>query len=544
MTKLSKKLLAFSTSVILASTALMAGCGKVEGDLDEEKKTISENVTSVFNTVNNASDTIVSAMNGETDTAYSADITISIGEDIAKQSGMQDIKDVTLSADTKIKNGNAQVTIEAEYGSDTLATFDMVREKETGNIYVSIPELTAASLLIPQEYLETMPEDMMMSNMNPMGSLDDMVDVETDATISFEGQELIDADQMLTAPEFDEEELNALFEEIVKIVEENMPQQVDAGTKSGEVGDVEYKFDKKTLTITSEDIEKTAVAVFEELKANETFLSMIDTYGAAEGMTKDEFIGQIEAAIDGMEEQPLEQSSMTFDIYYQGEDVSGIAFTFNDTSSCEMFYYVEDNECCMKVDMTNSADVSGNLLMELTAETDGYETDLWAQAVTADSKMVFEVADFKVVDEESGAFKGTMTLDVIDEATQQSFTYKVVSDSTASKTDIEMSLFEGKNEVITIGFVGEETTASDVKIPSGQVFDASDEAQLEAFAATVDVEGFQTKLMDILGEDLGMSEDMMMGMGSMDMGGLTEDDLADIYDMYGDMDMSMYEDLM
>lgn len=541
MTKLSKKLLAFSTSVILASTALMAGCGKVEGDLDEEKKTITENVTSVFNTVNNASDTIVSAMNGETDTAYSADITISIGEEIAKQSGMQDIKDVTLSADTKIKNGNAQVTIEAEYGSDTLATFDMVREKETGNVYVSIPELTAASLLIPQEYLETMPEDMMMSN---MGSMDGMADVETEMNATFGGENLIDMDQMLTAPEFNEEELNALFDEIVKIVEENMPQQVDAGTKSGEVGDVEYKFDKKTLTITSEDVEKTVTAVFEELKTNETFLSMIDTYGAAEGMTKDEFIGQIEAAIDGMEEQPLEEGSMTFDIYYQGENVSGVAFTFDEDSACEMFYYVEDNECCMKVAMTNSADASGDVVMELTAETDGYETDLWAQAVTPDSKMVFEVADFKVVDEESGAFKGTMTLDVIDEATQQSFTYKVVSDSTASKTDIEMSLIEGKNEVITIGFVGEETTASDVKIPSGQVFDASDEAQLEAFAATVDVEGFQTKLMNILGEDLGMSEDMMMGMGGMDMGGLTEDDLADIYDMYGDMDMSMYEDLM
>ena len=76
------------------------------------------------------------------------------------------------------------------------------------------------------------------------------------------------------------------------------------------------------------------------------------------------------------------------------------------------------------------------------------------------------------------------------------------------------------------------------------MFDASDEAQLEAFAATIDIEGFETKLMGILGEDFGVSDDMMMGMGSMDMGGLTEDDLADIYDMYGDMDMGMYEDLM
>lgn len=386
-----------------------------------------------------------------------------------------------------------------------------------------------------------MPQDMMMDNMSSMGSIDDMVDVETEMNATFGGENLIDMDQMLTAPEFNEEELNALFDELVKIVEENMPQQTDAGTKSGEVGDVEYEFDKKTMTVTEADTKELMVALVDEFKTNETFLSMIETYGAEEGMTKEQFIAELDSMLAEMESIEPEGGEIVFDIYYQNDAAAGVSFTTPDNMKLEAFYYVEDEECCMKVAVTNSADASGDVVMELTAETDGYETDLWAQAVTADSKMVFEVTDFKVVDEESGAFKGTMTLDVIDEATQQSFTYKVVSDSTASKTDIEMSLIQGKDEIITVGFVGEETTASDVKIPSGQVFDASDEAQLEAFAATVDVEGFQTKLMDILGEDFGMTGDMM-GMG--DMSGLTEDDLADIYDMYEDMDMSMYEDLM
>ncbi len=542
MTKLSKKLLAFSTSVILASSVMLSGCGEIEGDMDEEKKSITQNVTSVFNTVNNASDTIVSAMKGETDTAYSADITISIGETIAKQSGMKDIEDIKISTDSKIKSGNAQVTFEAAYGSDSIITFDMVREKETGNIYLSIPELSPASLLIPEDYVATLAEQ----NMDVMGSM----------TIpeGFEGNDVMDVElpdvDVSEMPEFDDAEMQALIDETVKIIEEKMPSLTDAGDVSGKVGDVEYTLDKKTMTITKEDVSAMMTALCEEFKTNETFLSMIETYGAEEGLTKEAFVAEIDSAIAQMDTTLGEFNDVTFDIYYMGEDVAGFSFTTPDNLGIEALYYVAETECCAKIEMT-SPEADDTVLMELTAETDGYETELWAQADTAETNMELNVTDFKVVDEESGAFQGTMEFEVLDKVTKQSYTYKAVSKSTATKIDVELSLYENNDEIITVGFVGEETTASDVKIPAGQVFDMTDEAQFEAYAATVDIEGFQQKLMDIIGEDMGMGGmDMGALMGGMDMGdidmgammeGMTEEDLED---MYENMDPSMFEGLV
>ena len=150
--------------------------------------------------------------------------------------------------------------------------------------------------------------------------------------------------------------------------------------------------------------------------------------------------------------------------------------------------------------------------------------------------MTFEVEDFKVVDEETGAFKGTMRYSM--KADEMSASVEFVSKSTAKKTDFEITMDVDGENMMTVTFVGEETKATDVTIPSGQVYDISDEAQMEAYGATVDAEGFTKRLQEILGDDLG-AMGSMGGMGSMED---YEDMMGDYEDMMGDYED--YEDML
>lgn len=526
MTKLSKRVLALTVSVILSSTALLGGCGSVEGDYEDtagEKKTIKENISTVFSSASNAGETITSALSGETDTAYSAELTVDFGKALTKDAGM-DLDTITISSDSKIKNGNAQTVIKGKYGKDTLATADIVRDKETGNIYIGIPELSPAYMMVTGDFVEQQANGL-------LDQIEGSVDISTDLTVG--GEQLMSTDNL---PEISEEDLDKMFDTYYNIVIGSFSEPVANGTVSGDIDDVEYKFDKKTLTVTNQEIADMLNKLAETAKNDEIILDLIEQYGAAEGVTVEDFQASIDQALGEMQNAEVQDASADIDLYYQDDEISGFAMTM-DGMKVEMFCYMTDSELCAAVNMTNSAEEAQDMKMTLSAETDGYMTDLTAKLdMGEEGYMTFEVEDFKVVDEETGAFKGTMRYSM--KADEMSASVEFVSKSTAKKTDFEITMDVDGENMMTVTFVGEETKATDVTIPSGQVYDISDEAQMEAYGATVDAEGFTKRLQEILGDDLG-AMGSMGGMGSMED---YEDMMGDYEDMMGDYED--YEDML
>lgn len=502
MTKLSKRVLALTVSVILASSAMLGGCGKIEGDYEDtagEKKTIKENIISVFNSASNAGETITSAFAGETDTAYSAEITVDFGNAITEQAGV-DLDTISVSSDSKIKNGNAQTVIKGKYGKETVATLDVVRDKETGNIYAGIPELSPAYMMVTESFIT----EQMSGMTDQLGSV---IDTE------LEGENLPELNQLPEIPEFDAEQIDEFINKYYDVIVDSFPDAKDNGTYKGEIDEVDYEFTKKTLTVTNQDFYNMFKSLAETAKNDETLHEFIETYGAAQGVTVEDFKTMIDGELAEMEQTEVTDNSADIQLYYQDDQIAGFAMDMDDVK-LEMFCYMTDTELCASMNIT-SAD-TGTLEMTLSAETDGYMTDVNAKFEVDDTVMTFEVEDFKVVDEETGMFKGTMAYS-LRSSDGTSMAVELASESTAKKADLEITMDMNGENMMTVTFVGEETKATDVTIPSGQIFDMSDEAQMEAFGATVDAEGFSERLEKILGDDFGAISGMQNDMDYEDL---------------------------
>lgn len=497
MTKLSKKLLALTVSVILASTAMLSGCGKIEGDSDEEKKTIKENVGTVFSSVSNTGETIEKALSGETDTGYSAELKIDLGELVAGQK----TETITISADAKAKGGNAQTIIGAKYGKDAIATLDMVRDGENGNVYIGIPELSPAYMLVTEAGAEQMITDMIEEEYGM--SYDEMLGEYEAAMGGLENMDM---------PELDVEQLEESLEGYFTIVKDTLPQQTDAGKITGEVGDVSYELDKKTVTLTEADAVNTVKALAEKLKTDD---AMLDLLAQSSGVTKEELVVQIDLYLADIPEQgEMDTEAITFDIYYQDDVFAGLGYDEADGAAVNFVYYITDSEFCLNFDIIEEGVKEG---FDMSATTDGYMTNVDANFNADGVNMTFSIDDFKIVDEKTGAFQGTMSASVKENG-QVVASFEAKSDSTADKLDLSFSAKMQGEELISATLTGKKTKASDVKIPSGQVYDITDEAQMEQYGATVDIESFEKRLEGIMGS-------MSGGIGNMG-----SDDYKDMID--------------
>lgn len=79
---------------------------------------------------------------------------------------------------------------------------------------------------------------------------------------------------------------------------------------------------------------------------------------------------------------------------------------------------------------------------------------------------------------------------------------KAESKSTSKKLDISSDITVNGEKYLSVSITGKETKATDVKIPSGNIYDVTDDAQLEAYGATVDTEKFMEDIKDALGDEL------------------------------------------
>lgn len=498
MLKLTKRLLALSVSVVLSSTVLLAGCGKVEGDADDKPvkaDSIGDSAEMALNTVGNTAQNIQDMFTGKSDRAYSSKIKLSIGKPLAKEMGLDKIEDIVFTSDVKAKKGNVQTLLGLKYGKDELVSADIVRDEETGNVYFGCEQLSPGYLYISgsdiDAYIEEFTEEMLYEfDVNDMDEVLEQVEI----------------------PEIDFDEIEDQLGKYEDAIKDNMPKGKDKDKVTGEIDGVKYSLDCKSYTFSGNDAVNIVSAVVDELKKDETVLSLIEEYGEAEGVTKQDFIDELDDMVSELKDSDDLDNTIDFDVYYQGDNFAGISFTNEDsgtyytsTESVDMFWYSTDKEMCGKFEFIDKYDDSDwsyddTMLMSCSAKLDSNGTDFSAKIEVDDASMSFKIEDFQIVDEESGAFTGSvefsMTVD------DESFVIKGESKSTSKKLDLSASMSYNGEEYLSVSITGEETKATDVSIPKGDVYNANDSEQLEAYAATIDTEKFQEDIKDSLGEDL------------------------------------------
>ncbi len=490
MLNLSKKLTALALSVLLASGSLLSACGSVEGDADEKpvkSDNIKESAALAIKSVGNTASTVKDMAMGETDKAYSGEIRLELGKSLAASMGVDKIEELVLSSDTKAKNGNFSTTLTFTYGDDDVISGEVIREGETGRIYMGIPKLSDGYLYADSDYIETM-----------MKSATDNMGVQVmPSTIDTESVEALD-----------DVDFDAMIEDYAKTVKDNLPEGTEAGKTEGEIGGVSYTLDVKKMAVSGQDALNVITAVTQKLKSDETVAKILDEMGDPEA--KQDFYDELDGMSEGISGEDLAETA-EFDIYYQDGSFAGFSFANPDDASqkLEIILYVEETACCGKLALTGTDD---DVSMTGSAKLDNNATSVSIDFAASDVSMKFAIDDFKIVDEESGAFTGSVDFSV-DSGDDGSVSVNMESKSTAKKLDLSASVKVNGEKLVDVAVTGSETKASDVKIPDGKLYDVSDEAQLEAYGSTIDVEKFQNDLRKALGDDV---YGMMFGGSSLD----------------------------
>ncbi len=510
MLNLSKKLTALTLSVLLASGSLLSACGSVEGDADEKPvkaDNIKESAAIAIKSVGNTATTVKDMAMGETDKAYSGEIKLELGKSLAASMGVGNIEELCLSSDTKAKNGNFSTTLAFSYGGDEVISGEVIREGETGRIYMGVPKLSDGYLYADESYIETLMQEA------TAGMAIEAMPSTVDNTAALEAFEDVDFD--------------AMIEEYAQTVKDNLPEGTDAGKTEGEIGGVSYTLDVKKVSLSGQDALNVITAVTQKLKSDETVSKILDEMGDPEA--KQDFYEELDGMSEGMSDDDL-SGTAEFDIYYQDGSFAGFAFANPDDKSekVEIFLYVEETACCGKFALPGTDD---DVSMTGSAKLEDNATSVSIDVAASDMSMKFAIDDFKIVDEESGAFTGSVDFSV-DSGENGSVSVNMESKSTAKKLDLSASVKVNSEKLVDVTVMGSETKASDVKIPDGKLFDISDEAQLEEYGSTIDVEKFQSDLKKTLGDDL---------YGKMFGGNSFEDERTSDENGYDDDDFNYFD---
>lgn len=512
MLKLSKRLLALSVSAVLSASVMLTGCGKAEGDADDKPvkaESIGESASAALNTVGNTASNIYDMITGQTDKAYSGQVKLSIGKPLAEELGLDNIKDIIFTSDVKAKNGNIETVFGLTYGKDEIISADMIRDDKTGNVYVGVEQLSPGYLMVSGETLDAYLSEM----------ADDMFDISLDLT----GHEGTVTEENFEFPEISDEEIEEWLKPYEQAIKDNIPKGKDKDKVSGEIDGVKYSLDVKSYTITGRDAANVLIPVLKQLKQDENILSLIEAYGATEGLEISDFKDEVDELIDELENGTDADyaDTLDFNVYYQDGNIAGISYKEIEDDDWarrergyEMLWYATETEMCGKYEMTSRGDYkdypedsfSRTNTVTCSAKIDNGATDVALKIEATDSyddspvKMSFVIDDFQIVDEDSGAFTGTVTFSYSED--DHNLTVTMESKSSSSKLDLSADLKIDGEKYLSVSVTGKETKASDVKIPSKNVYDVNDEAQLEAYGATVDTEKFQKNLKDALGDEL------------------------------------------
>lgn len=460
--------------------------------------TVSPKLSVMAENISNTLDKAQDIISGEVDYAYEGSVSLKFGEAITKDLDT-DIQEFGMSASSQQKAGNESAEIALTYGGKKIVTVDQVYSRENSEVmYVKIPELSDAYIKVNREDAEKY--------------------VEEDFGYDLDGYT-----QAVDDIDFDVDDFEADIKAYEKVIKDNFPAVKEEGTKSGTIDGVAYEYTSKSYDITGPDAQKIAVAVLEKVKTEETLKKAYDdrmqemystlyngVYDSDDELPIPTFEDSINEMIDSIKEEDFadDNSKLLLETY---EDADGefMGFEFKpDGEDGELRYIVVSNDTAEGIDLFFDAGdgtqmkAYGSMKAEGDAVNGGYTisaTDDGAETV----KVAYTVKDVKAVGDN---FAGTIKVDLsyTEDGETSSMWYEIASKSTADDVDVSFDFGMNNESAFTLTVTGKKTEASDVEIPGdgATIYDALDEEQMNKYLESCDVEGFQEKIKENLGEEL------------------------------------------
>lgn len=458
---------------------------------------------------------------GEYDGAYKAEITYSPSADVSSQIGAT-VGDVSLSVEAKQKDKLTGIDYALNYNAQTVISANMVYDNAAETVYIQIPEFSDAYLTGTLDEITQMMESSSGSAYNDYDFSDAY------ETSAFTADSMAYAEiEALSDIDFDA--LIADLETYADTIKENAPAATDGENKIGEVDGVSYELTTKTYTITEADAYKICNAVADKGRTDETLKSSFISMG----MTESDYNEFWDEMVDGID--PDGDDTAVVEVYYNGEDVAGWR-AYDDDDNIQMINYATDSQLIVDWDITDSGEqfMSAKGVVNIDGDTINGKINMninddYGTATKAE----ISYDNLKASDD---AVSGGMTITMWEDDTEVAKMVYTLN-NTSDSCDMSVSMSAEGIDLGTVKLTMQETDASDITVPTGTMYNITDESQLEQYAAGMDAAGWSESLKTILGDEL---YEVLFGVVTYDDDYDFDDYDFDDYD-YDDFDFDDYD---
>lgn len=275
-------------------------------------------------------------------------------------------------------------------------------------------------------------------------------------------------------------------------VKDNMPEAADGDNYTVTKDDVSIELTTKSYTITTEDAKKVAAAVVEKGKNDGTLKDFMGQVGVSDS--------DYDSMWDELNLDDADEESITLDLYYKGDDIAGFKATNSDGEALHMIVASDETHVIVDCDMS-SVDDSTFLMSGLVTYTDDTLNGSINTNFDSDgSKMDMTISynDLKITDDSA---KGTITASASQDG-ESMMDMTVAIDISGNTGSISYGGNVEGQDIGTLTVKVEETNASDITVPTGTMYNFTNEEDLQKYSETCDIEGWQSKLKDALGDEL------------------------------------------
>ena len=505
-------------SGVLALTVVGSGAAYyfefVKDSGDGKAKTADESSQSGAVTIDEAAKNIEAQLNkaqqlakGEYNGAYTAQVTYKPSQSVSDTVGLSTpLSDVSVSVEAKQKDKMTSVDYGFNYGANSVISANMVIDNANETAYFQIPEFSDAYLTgnaddlaaLVQEYASAAGTGTVFDEDYSSYDFDDY-----DSDDSYEASSYT-ADMMaspaaglsdLNVDALSDIDFDALLTDLETYgdtIKENAPEATDGADKTGEIDGKSYTLTTKTYTITKEDGKKIAQAVADKAKADETLKGAM----TSAGLSEDDYNSMWDGLLTSIDEG--DDSALTFDVYYNGDEVQGFKAEGGD-DSYQIVNYSTDKQ--MILDWKFTSDGTDEFVAAGAVDIDGDTINGSVKMTMNDSDETTNVtATYDNLTAGEDSLTGKITINVTDSSDNISMVYDFNNSGTNIDTNIALSAND--TDLGTIAITAQETDASDITVPSGTMYNISDDDQLDQYVSSMNGDAWLESLKTTLGEEL------------------------------------------
>lgn len=474
-------------------------------DRNDKNETVETSVTDentvlakVSDRISGAAASVEKAVKGESESGYTLTADLTFGEVFTELTGTE-IKPISLKADSKIKGGKSEADLQVSYNANSLANVYIITDNDTGTVYLKCPELNDSFLSMTPDDLAALLKDTGAAAKLPTNSNYTLPSVNGMDLSALTGNTQIPGLEGLqdALKDIDFEAISKDLEEYWNIIKDTVPEGEAKEDITGEIAGHSYTYQVKTVSITLGTVKDMVTALADKAKDDQLLKDNL----AKAGITEDQYKQMIDSLIsvtNGINEQQSAQQLFSLDIYsYEGKEVGfnvnmmGLASVKAVTINTEEVFAIDVNASFSgaSVKLNGSFDMEGDAVNGSAALDVSQGTNALVSAKMTAKDLV--ISDTYVT--------GSLSLDVT--ADGKNFNVAFESAGSADAPEITLGADYNGKDAFDLKIKGEKTDASDVTVPTGQIYPLTKEG-MASFEASCDVEGFKAHIKEVLGDEL------------------------------------------